>query len=1530
MINYDIKNNLFSPELIENLAEKQGQSQTDFGLPAHTRVSDEITHAFSMAKTHWQSFKRKRDGLSENQSGVTEVRNHWIRPLFTLLDYDLQLGGKVSLEEGISFIISHYDQNRDRFPVHIGGFRMGLDQNPNAARGNRQSPHVQMQEYLNHTEHLYGIVTNGYKIRLLRDHHRITGIQFMEWDIQTILEENDLASFATLYRMLHVSRLPKKMGDDCLLENYHQDSVEEGHRVRNKLQRAVKTCLEVLGNGFLQHPQNTLLREQLEEGKLSEEEYGYLLRKLVYRLLFLLVAEERKLIFQDDLSPELKDIYQEYYSLGRFRNMAESYYAVNERHSDIWAQLKTNFMLFEKEGAGNPLGIQALGGDLFEEDTLGVLVQSNLNNLVFLKAIDLLSRFKNKHHQLIRINYRRINVEEFGAVYESLLDLHPKVDLSNEEIPFTYPLGKSRKSTGAYYTHDDLVKQLLKTALQPVLKERLKEAEISQQTPQERKESKEKALLNLKVCDPACGSGHFLLGAARALATELTHIRIEDESQFDEHFRPALRDVIEHCIYGVDINPDTVELCRLIFWMESHVPGKPIIYLNHKIKCGNSLLGWKGNGVQLKISEDAFKPVIDDDKEVALSLKQRNKAECKEIEELDFEAFCYELKENDFIGKYGQIDQISGNSIEDIWAKKRAHQVWEESDEVRYYRRIYDVWTFAFFQSFAKEESLEITQSLLKKVILKEVNEFNPSVKIAQREAKRLGFFHWELEFPHLSEKSEFNRGFDVILCNPPWERIKLQQKEFFANRSVRISSAITASVRNELIREINCDSKLFKDYTQAKKSSQCLTKFIRSVNTYNLTAIGDINTYSVFSELSLKLIKPTGRLGLAVPTGIATDITNSKFFNYLIKTNRLLSLFDFENKKKLFSAVASKLKFSMLTIYGQERLYDEDTVYGFFFQDVSELIGKSRIYSLTREDLELINPNTETSPIFRSRQDADLTKKIYHEFPIFVSEKNKQNDWGIKLSSMFHMSNDSYLFETRSDFNEQDLVSKGNRLVESNSKERYSLYEAKMFWLYNHRLSSFTGDKIEYTKADNLHRPSFISQGKFWIKSEFVSKKLNSSKENQTSLIDEKNYDWVIGFRKITGTSNERTFVSCVLPISAYSDSCQYITSSSNSVKQVVLLGMISSLVFDFICRKKISGNNISHFVVKQLPIIPPEQFTPKDLHFIVPRVLELTYTAWDLKAFADDVWEEADKTLKELIQNRWENNKRAIYLEETEQPDWVENPLLSKLAGETKEERENFPGETFRVLKEKEIKKYGEYLTTIYVLEAWNEKPWENPTEIDRIEVSAPAPQPNYELAKRMPYVMAYIIEQHAKRPRYSRTLGRTKMEKLLHGIETVAAIDLGRVPIMNEYGPADVDLIKQVERNAEEQQFFISTKEAREEGEGHRIRYSKSENFEEAVQLFHTEFSAQIGEIQRIVDLFLDAGREETELRMTVFAAWNNLLLDGVTPDDKLIVSASRTGWHTAKEEYEEALFYKALEWLRNHQLVPKGTGKKVEKR
>ena len=273
---------------------------------------------------------------------------------------------------------------------------------------------------------------------------------------------------------------------------------------------------------------------------------------------------------------------------------------------DLWIALRNTFRIFGDERLAAKLGIYPLNGDLFDYGSIGILIESNLDNHTLLECIRNLSVFENPETKsIIRVNYAALNVEEFGSVYEGLLEQAPAVYDDGTELRFDFVKGTERSSSGSHYTPEELVQPLIKHSLDYVIEDKIKAGKT--------KEEKENNLLSIKVCDVACGSGHILLSAARRIAQELTKVRTGEDQPSPEPFRHAIRDVINHCIYGVDKNPLAVELCKVALWLEAHNPGMPLNFLDNKIRCGDSIVGLaRIEELQNGIATEAFKTLPGD------------------------------------------------------------------------------------------------------------------------------------------------------------------------------------------------------------------------------------------------------------------------------------------------------------------------------------------------------------------------------------------------------------------------------------------------------------------------------------------------------------------------------------------------------------------------------------------------------------------------------------------------------------------------------------------------------------------------------------------------------------------------------------------------------------------------------------------------------------------------------------------------------------------------------------------------------
>ncbi len=620
----------------------------------------------------------------------------------------------------------------------------------------------------------------------------MTRFTCIEFDLKQILNGENFAEFCLFYRLFHRSRLPQHVDDTdkCLLEYYHQETLQQGGRVRDRLRDGVENALKQLGTGFLQHQNNEHLRQKVDysdEDALKrnyEQKYYRQLLRFIYRLLFLMVAESRNLLLIGE-DAEKARIYREYYSIERLRELAERPHWRREGFQDLWQGLRVTFRLFDENWRGEYLELSPLNGDLFGSSTLQELDDCAIDNHDLLVAIRHLSLYQEKG-QLRRVNYAALDVEELGSVYESLLDFHPQAIQHQGIYEFALVFGSDRKTTGSYYTPPQLVQQLIKTALEPVIEEKVRSPD-------------EQALLSLKIVDPACGSGHFLLAAARRLGKELAKIRTGEAEPGYQPLRQAIRDVIQNCIYGVDINPLAVDLCKVALWIEGFASGMPLNFLDHRIKCGNSLVGVLDiSCLDEGIPDEAYKAVTGDDKKLSTQFKKRNQKERDNQGQLSL----FEDLEGDraeYAESARELGEIAETTPQQVKQKQAQYQ---QSRKNPGWWRDYsacNLWTSAFFIPLT-EHNLQLfptTETLTQ--LLRGNLSTQRIVDAANKLAEEKHFFHWCVEFPEVFEEG----GFDCVLGNPPWERIKLQEKEFFASRSAEIANAANKAARETLIKEL-------------------------------------------------------------------------------------------------------------------------------------------------------------------------------------------------------------------------------------------------------------------------------------------------------------------------------------------------------------------------------------------------------------------------------------------------------------------------------------------------------------------------------------------------------------------------------------------------------------------------------------------------------------------------------------------------------------------------------------------------------
>ena len=628
----------------------------DYYLPRHERLNEAAERAWTRATGLWRGLANDLATLPEGHHATQSTRKSWLLPLFEELGY-----GRLDPAPAHSYgeRTLHVSHLRKASPVHLVGWNTDLDRKSDAPGATVAPPHALLQELLNREDaYLWGFVSNGRMLRVLRDHHSLTRQAYVEFDLVKIMDDELFSEFYLLWLVCHQSRVDADKPSACHLESWLKTAREQGVSALGKLRQGVTLAIESLGAGFLAHPGNESLRRDLQTRQLEKQDYYRNLLRLVYRLIFLFTAEERNLLLVPDAPLEARDRYNQHYALRRLRLLART--RKGSAHVDMWRALRL-VMSFLADGQP-ALALPALGSRLWDADFCGPLTLSDCPNRYLLQAIRHLA-FTTEGKQTYPVNWRNVGAEELGGVYEALLEMHPVIDKSAAHFQLQSAAGNERKTSGSYYTPPELVDQLLRTALDPVLNEAVQ------------KDNPERAILDLTICDPSCGSGHFLVAAAHRTAKRLAAVRTGDAEPAPGPQRTALRDVIGRCIYGVDLNEMTVELCKLSLWLEALEPGKPLSFLDHHIQVGNSLLGTTPALMSRGIPDDAFKPIGDDDKKTAAGIAKQHRIERSGQEDMwKFFAEPGPNEQHEILERAQRIEGFSDATIDGVRRKERDYQ----------------------------------------------------------------------------------------------------------------------------------------------------------------------------------------------------------------------------------------------------------------------------------------------------------------------------------------------------------------------------------------------------------------------------------------------------------------------------------------------------------------------------------------------------------------------------------------------------------------------------------------------------------------------------------------------------------------------------------------------------------------------------------------------------------------------------------------------------------------------------------------
>lgn len=1281
-----IEGGLISPEWLSRVAQLNAgiQSEADYRIPKGLSIRDEIGRFWRIAQAHWRDFAAGRAANADEQALTQKLVESLLRDCFGFSSLS-QVEPVVIAERSYPIGLAALE---GRVPVVITAADKGLDALSSTLgdSGRKRSGFGLAQEFLNASEDaMWGMASDGISIRILRDNASLTRPAWIEADIQRIFSEERYADFAAFWLLVHETRFGREgsPSSDCALETWRSAGREEGTRAREHLRRGVEDALVALGQGFIGHIENNEVRAKLQSGELTTKAYFSQLLRLVYRLIFLLTVEERGLLHPKDADESARSLYEQGYSLRRLRDRSVKRSA-HDRFSDLWEGAKVVFKgLTDSE---QRLGLPALAG-LFAKEMCSALDSAKLENQALLHAVFKLAWLR-EDSGLARVNWRDMGPEELGSVYESLLELVPQVSVERRQFTFATggeTKGNARKSSGSYYTPDSLVQVLLDSALDPVI------ADTIARNP----ENPVEALLDLSIVDPACGSGHFLLAAARRLAAQVARLQADGTPSAAE-YRAALRQVVGRCIYGVDLNPMAVELCKVSLWMEAVDPGLPLTFLDSHIQHGNALLGTTPELMAKGIPEDAWNPIEGDDKKTASALKKRNKAAATGQGSFDTLFAAASDPTAAIIERAMAALEAASDTSPEALAQKETK--WSEvlrSEEYQHRKFVADAWCAAFVWPKQPGElaTAAPTVDVWQQIRDGRGRALGSTATTVSDLVEQYRFFHWHLQFPRVFARG----GFDVILGNPPWEQVLLNEEEWFAERVPEIAAASNSAARVALIDALGPEfSTLKEQFIKAIRSIEGEAAFVRKSGAYPLTGKGRINTYSLFQEKFEQLVHPDGAAGIVLQTGALTDVTQAGVTAVLVKSSRLDAAFDFENgarepNGRWFPSVHPQMHFVLVSFVGRNK----KAKYLRFAANCVNTTGIARQhFRISAELVARMSPNTQTLVLFQSEREIAIAESLLKS-GVFLGADNGDSV-GISFAQPFNASSDSDQFRMTEDLG---IENNGPHsiLVCNNGEAWWPLLEAKCGEQFNHRYGSFEGaDRATRVRKNagaplvdeqSLANPETKSVPRYWV-----------SEANAKAAGAQGPTSWQLLYRFSAYPDNERTMIAWFAPhfpsthitpriLIPTGEDCR------DKVERYSLFAAgLNSFAFDFLLRRRMSRQGVDFFIVKQTLVPRDERYdvvrVPRRL--IEQMVLELSYTAWDLQPFAKDIGYDGPPF-------QWDAERRFSLRCELD-------AAFFHLYGLSRDDTQ-YVMETFSVVRKNDEKAHGEYRTKRVILEIYDE---------------------------------------------------------------------------------------------------------------------------------------------------------------------------------------------------------------------------------
>jgi len=1257
---------LLPVELLSRLAQQPdslpGTTPADYHLPSGWRLRDAINRSWTELQGAWATFATELAQLGSGERATTLTRERWLLPLFAELGYGRLARTPALSVDGHDYPVSHI---WGPLPVHLLGADVDLDRRTKGVAGAAgASPHSMVQDLLNRSDrHLWAIISNGRTLRVLRDNTSLTRAAYVEFDLEDMFTGQVFADFVVLWMLCQQSRFDAERPELCWEEIWVSESKRQGVRALDSLRTGFERAITALGGGFLAHPTNEALRTELRSGALTNEDYHRQILRLVYRLVFLLVAEDRDLLHPEGTTDQARALYARYYSVGRLRDHARRHGGT--RHHDLWESVKPVFAALGQRGIPSA-AVPALGSFLWSAGACSNLDTSHLANRDLLTAVRQLA-YTQRDGALHRVDFTNLGPEELGSVYESLLELHPRVEVGPGRFELVNVSGNERKSTGSYYTPSSLITALLDLALDPLLDE----AEASA--------SPKEAILSLKVLDPACGSGHFLTAAARRIAIRLASIESGELNPPPYAVRHALRRVVGRCIYGIDLNPMAAELAKVNLWLDAVDPGLPLSFLDHHVVCGNGVVGSNPRLIAEGIPDEAFKAFEGDDK---ATTNARKKANATERAHRSQGLLALGTSPLAFSGHMAEafrlIDAEDDRTIDGVGRKQQLFEELQREHEARLAKLTADAWCAAFFAPKTLDQPA-ITDRTLRSIEQNHAED-RGAIELIVSLAEHHHFLHPHIAFPDVfapDPEAEYGwqGGFDLVFGNPPWDTLSPDRKEFFSSYDPQVRF-VPKSQQEAIIAELLQFPEFAKRWEDYQRDLYTSVHFMKSSGRYRLFAPGnlgkgDFNIYRMFVETAMQLTRQGGRAAQVLPAGFYGGANAASIRREFYEHWQLSHVFGFINTTGAwFPEVHRDTQFCLYA--GTKGRAGDGLTVAFGLRSSGDLAqalagGAPR---LSVADIYQQSPTTLAIPETTNASDAAVATRMSRWWPFFGDEtigppvRHFQRE--------VDMGTDRDLFGA--------------------FPEGLPVYEGRMVEQFDHRAKAYRSGRGRSAVWEEI---AFSDSGKA------IVPQWRLPPENIPSKLGDRVWRYRVGWCDVTGARNERSLLAALIPPSVICGHSlpTFVFREGWEWAYLPWLAVANSFCLDFLVRKRIALH-VSMVVLDGLPFprLPVE-------HPVVERLarlaLRLTCTAAEMTAY----W-------NSMVPYGWcdpipEDATPPGYLDpETRAAARAEmDAVVARYLFDLSVEELASILDTFMVLRRREEKVYGEFRTKRLVLD-WYDK--------------------------------------------------------------------------------------------------------------------------------------------------------------------------------------------------------------------------------